>query len=164
MLCSWLKGLICTPRPNVFLTDISLFDWIHCFYMLLVAGSCDVIKYKSILLCRPIYMNIYESHSICHGKNFLGVKTFATQKMSESTYCVLVNVTIRCGYLYRSQWQVAEKRHIFWIIVFFYCFIWSECGTKNTKQTTQPAVSNLYISKRWKVKLPLSTPWRHMCQ
>jgi len=47
---------MCTARPDVFLTDISLFDWIHCFYMLLVAGSYDVIKYKSILLCRPIYI------------------------------------------------------------------------------------------------------------
>ena len=76
MLYSWLKGLICTPRPDVFLTDISLFDWIHCFYMLLVAGSYDVIKHKSILPCRPIYIYIYiyESHSICHRNNYLGKK------------------------------------------------------------------------------------------
>jgi hypothetical protein len=41
------------------------------------------------------------------------VKNVATQEMFESTCCVLVNVTVRCGYLYRSQWQVAEKTHIF---------------------------------------------------
>jgi hypothetical protein len=61
MLYSWLKGLIYTPRPYVFLRDISLFDWIHCSYMLLVAGSYDVIKYKSILLCRLICTGIWES-------------------------------------------------------------------------------------------------------
>jgi hypothetical protein len=53
-----VESLIYTPRPDVFLRDNSLFDWICCSYMLLVAGSYDVIKYKSILLCRPICTGI----------------------------------------------------------------------------------------------------------
>jgi len=76
--------------------------------MLLVAGSYDVIKYKSILLCRPICtVTPYVMGTI------FGVKNFATQDMFESTCHVIVNVTVRCGYLYRSQWQVAEKIHVF---------------------------------------------------
>jgi hypothetical protein len=51
--------------------------------------------------------------SYVRGKIFFEVKNFAAQEMFESTCHLLVNVTVRCGYLYRSQWQVSEKRHMF---------------------------------------------------
>jgi len=46
-------------------------------------------------------------------EQFFGVKNFAMQEMFESTCHVLINVTIRCGYLFRSQWQVAKETHMF---------------------------------------------------